>query len=83
MPARLHDFLPCMTPPASGRKWYRCSKCNAFGWKKRGKHVTYKCTVPKCNRNATDRLPGLGGRSPNWRCDDHGSRSIDPDSQAP
>lgn len=72
-----HDFQLCVTPPASQRKWYRCSKCLAFAYRKNKKYLTYKCTAPKtgCKRDATDRLPGLGGRSFNWRCDEHGSKA--------
>lgn len=72
-----HEFEQCVTPPASHRKWYRCTKCLTFAYRKRGKHVVYKCNAPKtgCNRNATDRLPGLGGRAFKWRCGDHGSKA--------
>lgn len=72
-----HKFEHCVTPPASGRQWYRCSKCLAFAWKRRGSFKVYKCTEPGtgCKKDATDRLPGLGGRSYKWRCDDHGSRA--------
>ena len=78
-----HDFQPCVTPPASTRKWWRCSKCNVFAWKHRGNFRIYKCTESGGTKSATDRLPGLGGRGFNWRCDDHGSRATDPDSPPP
>ncbi len=79
-----HTFALCLTPPASSRQWYRCAKCNVFAWKRRNAFKIYKCTeTGGCSRPATDRLPGLGGRGFHWRCDEHGSKAIDPDSQSP
>ncbi len=81
MVACKHTFEPCITPPASSRKWYCCSACNVFAWKRRGAFQIYKCTMTGCTKLATDRLPGLGGRGFNWRCGDHGSKANAPDSR--
>ena len=81
-----HDWKPCHTPPDSGYRWYRCTKCKAFGrpkkpssWNSRNNKVTiivpYRCSISKCNKPAIDRLEGRGPRLCFlWRCEEHAER---------
>lgn len=78
-----HKWKPCLTQPDSGYQWYRCENCGCFGRPKRptswryGKLkndiiIPYRCSIPKCNKVAIERLHGRGPRcSYLWRCKDH------------
>lgn len=72
-----HQWEPCLTPPDSASRWYRCSveACGIFAYKRNLAIVPYVCTEkgpPKCKRPAVERLRGRGPRSSYlWKCRVH------------
>lgn len=81
--ACVHSWEPIEAPIDSMRRWYRCSKCGAYG-RSGGRFVVvsvgarrkqlrieiFRCSRRGCTRPAVRRLQGRGPRcSYIWRCE--------------
>lgn len=70
-----HDFQVTYTPPDCGRKWYQCTKCAVFAYRRSRKMTPYKCTTNGCSKPAVTRDPGRGPRACIlWKCAEHGGK---------